>query len=190
MSDELYLYSVLLGATPQGRLTEQHDIFFGIAGCLNDLVPAFENFWPEAKDKIHIDAWRKVESVEGFAVTVQPREQKNISTEKLFFINLGGYKPGDFEEHHYKIIVAAADKGQAVRKAKQTAFYAHYGFEGAVSHIDDKYGVDVDDIYAIEDILAPSFKEKYTIVLTPTANEVQDALHIGYLKLEKIGENQ
>lgn len=47
--------------------------------------------------------------------------------------------------------------------AKETAFYLHTGFEGAISHIDDKYGLDVDDLYEIYDILPVADKEKYSV---------------------------
>jgi hypothetical protein len=83
------------------------------------------------------------------------------------------------------MLVVSADKGTAIRKAKQTAFYRHTGFEGAVSHIDDKYGIDVDDIYEIEDILPARLKEKYRVQITP-AFPMQDELHLGYLMLERI----
>ena len=39
------------------------------------------------------------------------------------------------------------------------------GFAGAVSHIDDKHGVDIDDIFNVSDILPKKMKEKYSIVL-------------------------
>jgi len=32
---------------------------------LRDLVPAIKAFWPEARDKILIDAWREVTMVDG-----------------------------------------------------------------------------------------------------------------------------
>lgn len=51
------LHMVMLGCTPKGRFTEQHDIFFGIGSNLKELVPDMKDFWPEAKGRIHIDAW-------------------------------------------------------------------------------------------------------------------------------------
>ena len=50
------LYMIMLGCTPKGRFTEQHDIFFGIGTSLKELVADMKSFWPEAKGKIHIDA--------------------------------------------------------------------------------------------------------------------------------------
>lgn len=180
---------LLLGCKPQYRNTEQHDVFFGIGNELKDLLPDIFNFWPEANQKIHIDAWREVTQVDKYKITVIPKEQKRKSTDdtaRLFFINLGGYKPGEFEEFHYKMLVAGEDKGVAIQRAKQTAFYQHTGFKGATSHVDDKYGIDVDDIYEIADILPASVKEKYTIQLTPAVNSINDELILGYTKLGKL----
>ena len=85
-----------------------------------------------------------------------------------------------------KLIIAAPDKGIAIQDAKQTAFYRHTGFDGANSHIDDKYGVDVDDVYEIDDILSPETKNKYRIVLNDATEIKTDALHLGYFKLDKL----
>lgn len=181
---------VLLGCKPEGRHTEQHDIFFGIGYELIDLLPDMYAFWPEANRKIHIDSWREVTQVTGYTVKVVPRTELSADSQrmvKLFFINLGGYKQNDLEEYHYKMIVACADKGIAVQQAKQTAFYRHTGFAGAVSHIDDKYGVDVDDMYEIGDILPDRIKQKYALVLSPGTQNTEDVLHVGYLKVEKLG---
>jgi hypothetical protein len=188
--DTLHLYMILLGCTPKGRHIEQHDIFFGIAPNIKALVPAIIEFWPEAEGDIHIDAWREVNYVDGYAVTVQERLLESIpattETNKLFFINLGGYKQDEFEEFHYKMIVTGTNNGLAVQQAKQTAFYKHTGFKGAESHVDDKYGIDVDDVYAIEDILPAGIKEKYTIDISTEATDARDMLHLGYFMLHKL----
>lgn len=180
---------LLLGCKPPGRNTEQHDVFFAVADQLRDLVPDICIFWPEANQKIHIDAWREVTRVDNYAVQVvyrRPEENAAGDIGKLFFINLGGYKPKEFEEFHYKMLVAGTDKGIAVQQAKQTAFYRHTGFEGAGSHIDDKYGIDVDDVYEIADILPASVKENYSIRLSPATDTKEDELHLGYFKLDKL----
>ena len=180
---------LLLGCKPPGRNTEQHDIFFGIGVELAELIPHIRSFWQEAANNIHIDAWRKVTSVDGSRIEVSERQGAGLSHSdgKLFFINLGGYRPGVFEEFHHKILTVAPDKGAAIRKAKQNDFYREFGFEGAVSHIDDKYGVDVDEILAIEDVLSAELKSRYRIQLVRDTTATEDELNIGYLKLDKIG---
>lgn len=178
---------VMLGATPQGRLTEQHDIFFGIGSSLKELVPQMKAFWPEAKGKIHIDAWRKITHIDGFKIEVVAHDQKVQHPEKLFFINLGGYKENDFEEYHYKVLTVAKNRAEAIKKSKQTTFYKHCGFKGAgASHIDDKYGLDVDDIYKIEDIFAPHYKEQFSLKIIKMETLKEDTLEIGYLKISKL----
>ena len=108
-------------------------------------------------------------------------KQKHIRTQ-LFFMNLGGYKPDEFEEYHYKILTVNEDKSLAILQAKETIFYKHTNS----SHIDDKYGVDVDDIYDVEEILPTHVKERYRLQITPTTSVEEDELHIGYLKLSKL----
>ena len=195
MTDAPRLFMLLLGCKPEGRFTEQHDIFFGIGNSLKGLVPGIRENWRDGGGKLHIDAWREVTQVDSFRVDVLPRSadvagrstRPEHQAHRLFFINLGGYKPDEFDEFHYKMIVAAADKGEAIRKAKETAFYRHTGFTGAESHIDDKYGVDVDDIYAIEDILPAVVKDQYTLRLTHNVSEGrQDPIRLGYFQLHKL----
>ena len=113
------LFMILLGCTPPGRNIEQHDIFFGIGNSIKELIPEIIAFWPEAKGKIHIDAWREVTVVNGHTVKVLSSHESSSSS-KLFFINLGGYKQEEFEEFHYKMIVAANDKAEAIQQSKQT----------------------------------------------------------------------
>jgi hypothetical protein len=180
------LFMLLIGATPPGRHIEQHDVFFGIGEFLQDIIPDVVAFWPEAKGKLHVDAWREVRAVNGFRVEVMEGEKRE-SPARLFFINLGGYRRGEFEEFHYKMVVAATGKGEAVMQSKQTAFFRHTGFKGANAHIDDKYGVDVDDIYAIADILPASVKGKYSLLVTPDGNGLpEDEIHLGYFKLDAV----
>jgi Domain of Unknown Function (DUF1543) len=180
--ENLKLFMVLLGSRPEGRMIEQHDIFFGIAHELRDLIPEMKAHWPEAKGRIHIDAWQEIKYANGYEVDVRTKGATNAQSSqedvKLFFINLGGYKPGEFEEYHYKMV--------AIQHAKKTAFFKHTGYKGARAHIDDKYGIDVDDIYAIEDILAETFKQHYSITLKSTDTDKENEQHIGYFKLDKI----
>lgn len=174
----------MLGATPAGRLTEQHDIFFGISTSLKALVPQMKAFWPEAQ--IHIDAWREVTFADGFSIEVVDRQAEATSGNHLFFINLGGYRPGEFEEYHYKVLAVSDSMASASKTAKSTAFYKHFGFKGATSHIDDKYGIDVDDIYKVADILPIEAKSRFSLKFTQVENGVEDVLHIGYVKVEKL----
>jgi len=177
---------VILGATPPGRLTEQHDVFFGIGDSLASLTAVMIASWPEAEGHIHIDSWRKVTAVGNYRVNVVRKSRTDVTDRQLFFLNLGGYKPGDMEEYHYKMLCVGANMAEAVKAARTTAFYRHTGFKGADSHIDDKYSLDIDDAFLVKDVLATG-REQYNIVTEWQEDPLQaDELHIGYLKLNKV----
>jgi len=178
---------LLIGCKPPGRHTEQHDVLFAIGNTPNDLVSQINNFWPEAEGRIHLDAWREVTNVSGYQIlvvekTASAAQQNN----KLFFINLGGYLEGQFDEQHYVLLSVEPDSASAIKNAKQSLFYQNNEFDTAPSHIDDKYGIDVDDLYDVEDILLPELKAKYTIQITEAAALPEDEIHLGYFKLSKL----
>ncbi|HTL06721.1 MAG TPA: DUF1543 domain-containing protein [Chitinophagaceae bacterium] len=188
------LFMLLLGCRPKGRNTEQHDVYFGIGSTLKDLLPGIKASWPGAGE-IHIDAWRMVTAADGYSINIQKRSAAGNSTPhpapapQLFFINLGGYRQNEFDEFHYKILVVADTLEEAKAQAKRTAFFKHNGLpnsataRNAVAHIDDKFGVDVDDLFAVKDILPAALKEQYRIELLPSAATKEDEIHLGYLRL-------
>src|SRR5471030_220176 len=97
--DDLKLYMLLIGCTPPGRHTEQHDVFFCIGTSMKGLIPDIIDFWPEAEGQMHVDGWREVNLVDGYEIKVVDRNADNTAKERqLFFINLGGYKQGVFDE--------------------------------------------------------------------------------------------
>jgi hypothetical protein len=187
---QLKLFMVLIGATPAGRHTEQHDVFFGIAESLSALLPEMQAFWPEAAEIMHIDAWREVTAVDGYQINITQKITEPAKGPKLFFINLGGYQANKFEEQHYYVLTVKENRAQALKQAKETLFYRQNQIPGGVSHIDDRYGIDVDDLYEIADILSAQQKEKYSIVLTPAADMPADELHLGYLKISLLEANK
>lgn len=179
----------MLGCTPPGRNTEQHDTYFTIAASMGETVEGIKKFWPEANGKIHVDAWREVTQLEGFSIEVNSKsltQPDPAHSVKLFFINLGGYKENEFDEFHYKLLIPAIDKASAIKLAKNTAFYKHTSSNGAQSHIDDKFGVDVDDIYEIQDILQKEIKDQYSLVIRPSLSANDDKLHLGYFQLSQL----
>lgn len=182
------LYLLLLGAEVPGRNIEQHDYFFGIADRLADLVPAVKSFWPEASNSLHIDGWREVTKVDSYAIRVVPRhDEAPMAVKKLFFLNLGGYTSGELEEQHYTLLTVQDNRTLAIQAAKKSIFFKTNSLKGiATSHIDEKYGVDVDNIYQIDDLLLPVFKEKYRITISDGTELPENEIHLGYFKLDKI----
>lgn len=176
------LFMILLGCKPEGRHTEQHDIFFAIASEVKELVPAINAFWPEANGKIHLDAYRIVNHVNGYKVDVIAKSTEAGSENRLFFMNLGGYQSKVFEELHYKMLMVADEKEVAIKNAKESKFFKQY----FSPHIDDKYGVDVDDVFEIADVLPKEMKAKYQLVFTPTEGLPEDDIVLGYMPIHKL----
>jgi hypothetical protein len=182
------LYYIIIGAEPKGRNIEQHDVFFGIANTLKDLIPEMKDFWPETNGKIHIDCYQEVSFVDGYQLKIIDKTSIN-SDDQLFFINLGGYQKGKFEEFHQQYLMVGKSMAEIISRVKKTDFYTTMGFKNATSHVDDKHGVDIDDIFRVNDILPVSMKEKYSIILEKTDEVIQENfMHIGYLSLSKISK--
>jgi hypothetical protein len=218
VSEKLSLFAVLLGCTPKGRNTEQHDVMFGVAKTLDELSDNMKLFWHKPliaelavaagnlypnvdvlllqsewlkpllkRDKVHIDAWVQVNYVEGYRVDILPQNQAGGNNGlRLFFINLGGYRAGEFEEFHKKFFVVAANVREALAKAKQHDFMKEYAAESigkaGVAHLDDQHKIDfeADDIICVSDIL----DDKYVIQLVQVADYTENELIIGYKKLD------
>lgn len=200
------LFMIKIGARPKGRLIEQHDIYFGVGEHISDFVEAINSHWSEVKNKWHLDAYRQVTVVDHHRIEWRSTtEAPNANTEsalKLFFINLGGYLIGEFEEFHHKLLIVAPTQADAIKQAKQSEFYKRFGFQdkatpfNAASHIDDKQQVDIDEIYNVNELLSGGHLIITPVALADTATnsntkvdgaiEQEDKSYIGYLSLKKL----
>lgn len=213
----LYLFCILLGGTPKGRNTEQHDVMFAVANQIEDLYDEMKVFWHRpvvadvttelkkllpgidtsklgesllktlsARDKIHIDAWMKVEYAGNYRVLIAPLNTNTAQADrKLYFVNLGGYKEGEFEEFHKKLFVIATGVTDAMAQLRSHSFMKEYtpvnlGTK-AKAHFDDKHELtfEADDIVCIADVIT-----NYTLVLEPTNNTAVNETVIGYIPLQ------
>lgn len=189
MQEELKLFMILLGSKAPGRLVEQHDFFFGLSTSLKLLLPEMQSYWPEAGKSLHIDGWREVTNVDGYQVTIIPADQHQPTDKRLFFVNLGGYQENKLEEQHYTLLTVQEDRKSAVKISTNTDFFRQQSIKtikAAAAHIDEKYGIDVDDIYRIEDVLPEAVKQRYAIQLQPITGAKPDPIHLGYLKLDQL----
>lgn len=190
----LTLYMVQLGGRPKGRLIEQHDIFFGAASQVSDLIGDINEHWPEVKNKWHIDSYRAIAKVGSYAIKlIEPSQQLKAAADlKLFFINLGGYQQDSFEEFHYKLLIVAPNQAEAIKQAKKSDFYKQSTFKdktspfNAASHIDDKFAVDIDDIYNVNDLISNVQLSIEPISDTDELNAKEDKEYVGYLSIKNL----
>lgn len=191
----LTLFMVQLGGRPKGRLIEQHDMFFGVANQVSELIDDINRHWPEVKNKWHIDSYRAISKVDNYAIKLVESNDQAESTNdlKLFFINLGGYQRGSFEEFHCKLLIVAATQADAIKQAKQSEFYKAFTYKdkespfNAASHIDDKFEVDIDDIYNVNDLIS-----NFRLLIEPITKERHELVHaddkeyVGYLSIKNL----
>ncbi|WP_394123512.1 DUF1543 domain-containing protein [Psychrobacter nivimaris] len=190
----LTLYMVQLGGRPKGRLIEQHDIFFGAAYQVSGLIADINEHWPEVKNKWHIDSYRAITKVGSYAIKlIESSEQLKAATDlKLFFINLGGYQQGSFEEFHYKLLIVASSKADAIKQAKKSDFYKQFTFKdetssfNTASHIDDKFAVDIDDIYNVNDLISNVQLLIELVVDSDGVHIKEDKEYVGYLSIKNL----
>ncbi|WP_282364755.1 DUF1543 domain-containing protein [Pseudomonas sp. PS01297] len=115
------LFVVMLGGKHPRAKIEVHDVVFAIADSLEATYPQLRQGWFGNPAGLHIDAWMRVDGVDGWKVELSPLAPLPGSP-RLYFINLGGYEANTFGEAHHYLLVVAQDKNQAKSRAKQHMF--------------------------------------------------------------------
>lgn len=135
--------AVLGGRTPRSHI-ELHDVRF-VAGCsIDDTLPELRRQWFGSRQGLHLDAWMAVRAIDGWAVGVG-REPPEPRPERLWFVNLGAYRPDSLAElHQFGLVVARTS--QAAKSAAKRRWLS-----GAPQqHNDDLCSVD--DCLALEQL--------------------------------------
>ena len=81
--------------------------------------------WFGTIDGLHIDSYKKIKSIDGYRINLKNIERDKIKRnnlnkdikKKLWFVNLGGYKPNSMQEKHEFGLVAASSSIEAKNKA-------------------------------------------------------------------------
>ncbi|WP_279046253.1 DUF1543 domain-containing protein [Cedecea davisae] len=110
---ELYVFYV--GGNAGKSNIEVHDVQFVAAEKPEDAWPALRSAWFGDKDKIHIDGFGKLRWADGYRISLSttPVEQ----SQKLFFVNAGGYSPETLAELHEFDFFVATSAAEAKEKA-------------------------------------------------------------------------
>jgi hypothetical protein len=163
------LFAVLLGGNCAPRSnTELHDVVFAVGDRLEDTYPQLLELWFGTPEGLHIDSWIELRVVDGHRVSLSldtPDDGRH-----LYFVNLGGYRAGDFAEHHANAFLVAADEDQAKQRAKSSLLG---GFES----------VHTDDLYEVDDILQVKEVSGWHVALAPTDDTSVSEPRNGYLPL-------
>ncbi len=161
------LFAFYIGGSIPGALIELHDVRFGIGEKIEDCYGDIRKSWWGTPDSLHLDCWGELSAADGHNIVLQ--KQPFQGANRLWFVNLGGYEPGDFSELHRNVFVVAPDDSKAkVRALKQVLHWKG-------RHED--YTLDVENICCINDAVAG--KGLY-IGLEPTDNAAPFAFAFGY----------
>jgi hypothetical protein len=142
--DLLKLYAVVLGGAAEKSNTELHDVVFAVGQNIGDCYFQLLDKWFGLPEKMHIDSYMELDVVDGYEISLQ-KEKSNDKDKKLFFINLGAYKEGDFMEYHANTFLVGKLATEIKKRAKEKLLN---GFDEV--HKDDLY--EVDDMIAIEEL--------------------------------------
>lgn len=152
--DSLKLYAVVLGGAAEKSNTELHDVVFAVGKNIEDCYFQLLDKWFGLPEKMHIDSYMELDVVDGYGISLN-KEKSKEKDKKLFFINLGAYKEGDFMEHHANTFLVGRLATEIKKRAKEKLLK---GYDEV--HKDDLY--EVDDMIAIEEL------DGYHVHLNPT----------------------
>ncbi|MEB3317149.1 MAG: DUF1543 domain-containing protein [Cyanobacteriota bacterium] len=140
------LFLVVLGGRLPGAHIELHDVRFVAGHSLDDTLPALRRQWFGRRRGLHIDSFMAVRQVGQFAVDL--RREPWVGRERLWFVNVGGYRPERLaEEHAFGLVVDATAAG-----AKRQALAAWLP-EAVSRHKDDLRALEgVDDCLALDTV--------------------------------------
>jgi hypothetical protein len=138
------LFLVVLGGRAATSLIELHDVRFVAGRTIDEAIPELRRQWFGRREGLHLDSYMAVRAIDGWAVNLVP-ELPAPRPERLWFVNLGAYRPDSLAElHHFGLVVARSP--QAAKAAAKRQWLV-----GALQqHKDDLCAVD--DCLAIEQL--------------------------------------
>ena len=187
---ERFLFLVVVGGRSPKANIELHDVRWVIGSKIEDTFDQLRNDWFGADNGLHIDSYKKINSIDGYKINLRNKENnepKNkifkkdkIPNKKLWFVNIGGYDPSSMQEKHEFGLIVASSPSEAKTKAK-----SKWLIDCKKRHKDDIYFLnkftDVDDCEVINNI------KNWEIELIPNDYHVEENIPdwFGYMRIDK-----
>ena len=127
---------MVLGGRTTGSNIELHDVRFVVGHTIDDTLNELRRQWFGRREGLHLDSYMAVRAIDGWAVHLV-RAPAPTRSERLWFVNVGAYRPDSLAElHHFGLVVARSS--QAAKAAAKRRWLA-----GALQqHKDDLVAVD------------------------------------------------
>lgn len=160
------LFAVYLGGKAEKCNIELHDVVFVIGSSIEKTYPVLTQKWFGHPSRCHIDSYLCLEHIDGHAITLTKNPSEVDASKKLYFINLGAYKPSEFTEYHQSAFYVADSAPEAIKRAKlelcQGLETIHKDDVVMLDRVTNELDYDVDDILEIREV------DEYYISLTPS----------------------
>lgn len=104
----MHLFAIYIGGSHSQSLIELHDMRFAIANNIEETYDALRQSWWGTPTSLHLDAWGILNYADDHNIIISDHPQENV-TNKLYFVNLGGYDQRQFTELHENTFVIASD---------------------------------------------------------------------------------
>jgi hypothetical protein len=136
------LFAIYIGGELEGANIELHDMRFVVAPSISDTYDELRRQWWGIPKSLHIDCWAELNQVDGYDVELLA--EPFVGSEKLYYINLGGYDSAEFRERHKNVFVVATSVPEAKRRAIKEAR------QWNVAHRDDMY--EAEQAFSLSDV--------------------------------------
>ncbi len=120
-----HLFLVVIGGKAPNANIELHDVRWVIGSKIEDTFESLRKNWFGSIEGLHIDSYKKIQSIDGYKINLRNIEKDNIirknlnkDKKKLWFVNLGGYQTNSMQERHEFGLVVAGNCLEAKKIAK------------------------------------------------------------------------
>ena len=123
-----YLFLVVLGGRADKANVELHDVRWVVGPTIEDTFNVLRKSWFGSIDGLHIDSYKKIESIDGYRIYLKNFEKNKMKNKQsihqinpqknIWFVNIGGYDPSSMQEKHEFGLVVASSSLEAKNKAK------------------------------------------------------------------------
>lgn len=176
------LFAVYLGGRADGCNIELHDVVFVVGSHIEETYPLLAQKWFGNWQGFHIDSWVEVKCIDGYQIVLAREPSREDLSKKLYFINLGAYKTGEFTEYHQSAFYIADSPQEAVKRAKselcQGLQTIHKDDVVLLDQVRNPVDFDVDDVLELQNV------DAYHISLIPGGAMEPLRPVSSYIKLE------
>ena len=164
------LFAVCLGGRAPGCRVELHDVAFAVGTDLESTHMQLLDQWFGSPDGLHVDAWAVLDRVPGYRIELV--RGAPAQGPKLYFVNIGGYRPGEFGERHALAFYAGPSPAGVKARARREL-------------LPGKDSVNRDDLHAIDDLIEVSPGEGWALRLIADTEAGAAQVTNGYFPLPR-----